>query len=144
MFPKKSLHSQRGFYLIGLLIVLAIIGMLMYKELGPDEKGVSQAIATIDRSKVAACTVNRSTFHTQIIAWMAMHREEPMTMENLNKAGVTPPACPEGGKLSFDANGDVYCSVHAPENAPDSGGAPADPGMPSGGIPQIPAPGQMP
>ena len=108
---------QRGFFLIGLLIVLAIIAILTYRQMG--DRGENVKMYT-DRARDVACKVNRTTFVTTLMVWRQSHPNEPMTIENIRKSGTAVPGCPEGGVWSLSADGgEIYCSIHNP--APDSG-----------------------
>lgn len=108
---------QRGFFLIGLLIVLAIIAILSYKQMGPSGENVKMYTG---RAKDVACQLNRSTFVTTLAVWRQSHSGEPMTLENIRASGTTVPTCPNGGVWSLSADGnEIYCSIHNP--APDTG-----------------------
>ncbi len=129
------MHSQyakhlkrRGFYMIGVLIVVVIILILTWNQLGPDPTtGVTTAQRQIDKSEVAACTANRQTLRTHIATWKINHMGEDLTVQNMQESGVVIPKCPAGGEITIDADGNVYCSKHAPQ----SEGTPSDePAMP--------------
>jgi competence protein ComGC len=103
---------QRGFFLIGLLIVLAIIAILTYKQMGPSGENVKLYTG---RAKDVACKANRSTFVMTLAMWGQSHPGEPMTIENIRKSGTAVPGCPEGGVWSVSADGnEIYCSIHNP------------------------------
>ncbi|HBF33304.1 TPA: hypothetical protein DDW35_01945 [Candidatus Sumerlaeota bacterium] len=110
-------HSRRGFYLIGLLIVIAIILTLGYSQMhGVGGSGGEQF--AIDRSKETACTVNRSTLVSSLAIWRTTHSNEPFTLESVAKTGTNIPTCPAGGKYSLSADGaTIYCSIHNPDPA---------------------------
>ncbi|MBN1868228.1 hypothetical protein JW916_13160 [Candidatus Sumerlaeota bacterium] len=142
MFSRRSSPgaSRRGFYLIGLLIVIAILFILYGKELLPDKTtGKSTQDMALERSKGAACTANRQALSVQITAWSLNHSGETATVERLRQDGVNVPPCPEGGVLSIGADGHtIYCSIHdpAPGDAPPAGSTsppgPVVPNIPSG------------
>ncbi|NQU43152.1 hypothetical protein HQ520_07690 [bacterium] len=109
--------SRRGFYLIGLLIVLAIIAILTYKQLAPEEKAnqVNMATMSINRSKNTACNVNRNLVQNQISMWEINHLGEKPTLDKLQQGTSSVPSCPEGGQYTIGADGrTVYCSIHNP------------------------------
>lgn len=111
---------RRGFYLIGLLIVLAIIAILCYKELAPEEKAkeVNRAITTIDRSKDTACASNRLVTSQNITMWRINHPGEVPTIEKMRESGMSVPGCPAGGVYSIRPDTDeVYCTKHFPDPA---------------------------
>ena len=113
--PASPTTRRRGFYLIGVLIVLAIILVLYGKQLAGDKsEGISSAQTKIDRSKEVACSVNRQMIVTGMTAWQISHPGEQPTIEGLRSAGVTVPNCPQGGTYSIGPKGDVWCSIHNP------------------------------
>lgn len=110
--------SRRGFYLIGLLIVLAIIAILSYKQMA-GETGVNQAVMYTDRSRDVACSTNRTLIAQHAAIWRTSHMGETPTMELLLKSNISIPICPKNGAYSMSPDGQtVYCSVHAPAPTP--------------------------
>jgi len=107
----------RGFYLIGLLFVVAIILILTYQRIGPEKKGeVSRASREIARAKVAGCTMNRQAFAANLVMWRMNHTGEPLTIEHMRESGVRIPGCPAGGEWSISSDGaTIYCSLHFPD-----------------------------
>lgn len=107
--------GQRGFVLIGLLIVLAIIMILTYKQAGPRGSHVRR---NIDRGKGAACMMNRQTLRTNLAAWQINHMDERPSIAKLERSG-TVVRCPEGGKYTLSRDGRViFCSKHNPAPTP--------------------------
>jgi len=107
-----SFRKERGFYLIGLLIAVAIIGLLILRQMAP---GSSQVVHSTERASEAACALNRQTFLTNVIAWRNTHPGQPVTMTNLKQSGVAIPICPAGGELFLSSDDStVYCTIHAP------------------------------
>jgi len=112
---------ERGFYLIGLLCVIAIILILTYQRIGPEKAGQARrASREINRAKVAGCTLNRQAFAANLMMWRVNHMDEPLTIEHLRESGVHIPGCPAGGEWSISPDGTtIYCSIHYPDpNAP--------------------------
>ena len=119
----KSLNPgrrRRGFYLIGMLIALAIIFILMgrgyfFKEASP-MKGVEQAMqaeAYIDRSQVSACLANRNTLKAELTT-MSINNGGPLPGIHAMRAKLGPKICPDKGTLQLDDRGNVYCTLHEP------------------------------
>ena len=128
MIRSSNKHlRERGFYIIGLLIVLAIIFILYGKQLLPDKQGPG-ALTYIDRSKGSACMVNRTTLGTTIAAWQISHPGQKPTIEAMAGSGSSVPNCPQGGTYSIGDDGTVYCSKHFPPPAAEPT-PPAAPGM---------------
>jgi len=108
-------HRSKGFTLIGILIALAIIMILGGYYFKEDELTEKNYVDTqIDKSKVAACSVNRQTLSANITAWTIQHPGENVTLEKLRNARYTVPRCPEGHDYIIDNDGNVYCPVHNP------------------------------
>jgi hypothetical protein len=109
-------HSRRGFYLIGLLIVIAILLILGYEQMGGSD-GQGGSKFAIDRSKDTACMANRSVFASTLTTWRITHQGEAVTLEAIAKT-TSVPTCPMGGKYSLSADGStLYCSIHFPDPA---------------------------
>lgn len=112
----RQLQGQRGFYLIGLLMVLVIMLILAGNQVGKKAQNVKRPIS---KSKEAACSLNRSAFLTNVRMWSMSHMGEKPTRENLERDGVQIPGCPEGGNWTLSQDGQtVYCSIHAPAPTP--------------------------
>ncbi|MFW6304046.1 MAG: type II secretion system protein [Candidatus Sumerlaeota bacterium] len=118
MLYRPYIHHrrQRGFYLIGLVAVLAIIMILAYTQLAPDpETGESMPKTQIDRGKENACALNRQTLQTHITAWSVNHVGEKPTIARLKATNVVVPTCPGGGRYSIGDDSTIYCSEHNPD-----------------------------
>lgn len=114
----KLLRRLGGAGMLGLLIVFVIIVVLLFK--GSFEKDPVTQVRTgmdqIDKSRVAACAVNRMAINTNV-AQMAV-----------GNGGRTPPLdqirrrvhqfrCPGGGVYRMDEEYLVYCTEHYPPAA---------------------------
>lgn len=138
-FHRITANSERGFYLIGLLMVVAIImilagrnyqsasgsgqgsaadsaASLLLDPLAAGANEVQMGNARIDGTKALSCDTNRSQLATDL------------TMLAMSDGGQLPPAsvvsqklghirCPTGGKLQYDSGSRVYCTEHAPARA---------------------------
>ena len=137
-FSYRTAGRWRGFYLVGLLIVLVIILILTYKELKPEEKAaqVTQAQVYIDRSRDVLCESNRAAIAQNLTMWRIDHAGETASIDVLRRADFNIPVCPKGGVYTISPDGSqVYCSVHFPPPAgPSSAAAPA-PKLPGTTIP---------
>lgn len=116
--PKIPSSSQRGFYIIGLLIVLAIIFFLVGRQMGGPTEQAQQVVTAqsrIDRSEEITCGANRQSFSQNITMWQINHGGEKATLEKLQRDRVAIPRCPGGGEYSIGPDGKtIYCSLHAP------------------------------
>jgi hypothetical protein len=105
-----------GIGILGLLITVAIILYLASKEFQSDPAtGVSTQKMAMDRSKGAACSMNRQTLSLGVTRWAINHPGETPTVEALQQAGISVPRCPQGGEYIFVPNSqNIYCTVHDP------------------------------
>lgn len=132
-------RTDRGFYLIGLLMVVVIIMILAGRNyrsasgtgsgstadsaasllLDPLAAGASQVQDgnnRIDQAKALTCSTNRTQAATELTMLSAANMGELPTPEVVHsKAGHI--GCPEGGKLQYDGMSRVYCTRHAPAPA---------------------------
>lgn len=107
-------NGQRGFYLIGLMIVAVIIMILTYQQVGPG--GLDLAGRTgqthIQRAELVVCKTDRNVLKTQIQMWQINHQGEKMTMEKVQ--GYL--RCSQGGKWTFNKDATyVFCSKCEPD-----------------------------
>lgn len=109
-------RSVRGFALLELVLVLAVLGILLGAYVGTRGSSSAQGPAaykpSVDRSQEAACVAGRSALRTNLQMFQMSNPTVPLTAENLQKHGVTLPACPAGGAVSVAADGTVLCSLH--------------------------------
>lgn len=123
MFQKSN---RRGFYLIGLLMCLVIIGYLTYGGyFSPNSQGVSTYQNTMNKTNNAECLSNRAALRPTIVTWQMSHTGETPTIEALAKTNINIPKCRDKGVFSINAAGELFCSFHYPD--PDQTPAPASP-----------------
>lgn len=109
--------SRRGFAsLIGLLLCLAIIGILVYKGYFEEDPvtGQRQAKVYTDKSKGAACAMNLQTLRAEVMQAKLSgggQLPSPMLLRERFKGRAH---CPEDGKYQVDNDGNVYCTKHEP------------------------------
>ena len=76
--------GRRGFYLIGVLIVLVIIMVVVMK--GPMSRDpvskVTTAQTQIDRSRVSTCMLNRNAIKTDLTRLLITNPNMTMNMDN--------------------------------------------------------------
>jgi len=108
-------RAERGFYLIGLLIVLIIIAVVLGKGYFRQDPttGATQAQMYIERSKDTACTADRLAMQADITQIGLLSGGGPPSIQAL-RARLGPRRCQAGGEFLLDAKGNVYCTVHAP------------------------------
>lgn len=119
-FARRA-NRRRGYgSLIGLLLVMAIIGVLMYKgyfEKDP-KSGKSQSEFATGRAKDTACLSNRNALKTEF-SQAAMQSPNGLPSIQILRARFGANfRCPGKGKFQVDKDGEVYCTEHNP--APDS------------------------
>lgn len=119
--PMTQRNSQRGFYLIGLLLVLLIIIVLMLKgPFGPGSDTKSQvttAQMSLNRANTSVCASNRLTLQTNLINWRMTHLGETPTIEKIRQSGINISSCPHRGAYLLGPDGAVYCTEHNPPPA---------------------------
>jgi len=110
-------RNKKGYVFLSILLALAIILILVANYIAPDKQTGNMIKTNIDKSKDAACTVNRQQLLTQINMYVINHSGEPITPEKLMQAGYSVPTCPGRGVYSIGEKDEVYCSVHYPESS---------------------------
>ncbi|MBN1900212.1 hypothetical protein JW926_02660 [Candidatus Sumerlaeota bacterium] len=107
-------HS-RGFTFIGILLALVIIMILGGYYFKKDEISQTSYVETqLDKSRSAACAVNRQTLSAHVASWSISHSGEQITVEKLRRDGINVPRCPDNVDYEIGSNGEVYCPVHYP------------------------------
>lgn len=118
-FARRA-RSRRGYgSMIGLLLVMAIIGILMYKgyfEKDP-KTGKSQSDFAKGRAKETACISNRNALKTDLSASASQNATGLPSINILRARYGQKYTCPGVGKLQIDKFGGLYCTEHEP--APD-------------------------
>ncbi len=104
--------------LLELLMVLAIIGILSSMYVAPGGGGVKAGPSgySISRAKEAACSSNRAIAAVYAADYQINYGHFP-SVDEMQKAGMSVPGCPEGGKF-YVLDGKVYCTVHTDIEVP--------------------------
>ena len=101
-------RSQRGFTLIEIMIVVAIIGMLMMIA-------VPNVVKARKSSQANACMANMKNIDSTIELYKMEQRANPADLNALVSAGYFKqvPTCPAGGTYTMpaDENSGVTCSI---------------------------------
>lgn len=106
--------GRRGFYMIGLLLALAIIFILAGNQYfgAGNANQTPQAMMYIERSTGTACTSNRNIARTDVAAMLALDgalpSEEQLVIKLYSKL------CPDRAAYQIDEFGGIYCETHAP------------------------------
>ncbi|OQB12484.1 MAG: Type II secretion system protein G precursor [Firmicutes bacterium ADurb.Bin193] len=123
---KKILQNHKGFSLIELIVVIAILGVLV---------GVAAPsyIGNVKRAKARVCASNIDTITR---AYRYQRAENPSTTLQAVVQGTTPVdvsgmKCPEGGTYSV-ADGKIVCSIHGEAQPSPTPGESATPTPSSG------------
>ena len=113
MFRKRN---EGGFYLIGLLIVLAIIGYLTYGGyFGSSAGQVSTYQMSMGKTRKAECDATRAIWKTYILQWQIKNPGQTPTVDEMVKSGAPNHKCLEGGTYTIGRDGEMYCTVHYPD-----------------------------
>lgn len=101
-------RNQRGFTLIEIMIVVAIIGMLMMIA-------VPNVVKARKSSQANACMANMKNIDSTIELYKMEQRANPSDLNALVSAGYFKqvPTCPAGGTYTMpaDENSGVTCSI---------------------------------
>lgn len=111
----KGSAQPRGFVLLELLVVLIVVAVLAGSYFGRGgPKGDSQSTyeRSMSKSSDAACLANRNALRTSIEMFKMNYPQNPVTTENMQKAGYSVATCPEGGSYGFTKESTLICSKH--------------------------------
>jgi prepilin-type N-terminal cleavage/methylation domain-containing protein len=111
---KKSLRNN-GFVLLELLIVLVVVAILAggyFSKNRTGENAQSTYQMSMQRSNNTACIANRAALKTQIQMFKMNNPTTPVSTENLQKASINVPVCPQKGAYGFTPDGNILCSYH--------------------------------
>lgn len=107
---------RRGYgSLIGILLALAIIAILLNEGyLSPDKvTGDPKMLSSQEKAKDSGCDAERFTAQGALVSAMIGGDSNPAPAAVRAKfAGKF--RCPGEGRLEFDRDGNVYCTVHSP------------------------------
>ncbi|OPZ21873.1 MAG: hypothetical protein BWZ10_00484 [candidate division BRC1 bacterium ADurb.BinA364] len=111
--------GERGFYMIALLIVIAVLLILSWGYFDPSQ-GVSTYQSSMNSAKTAECAANRNALLANIAVWRMSHPNRTPSIEALRNSNppVAIPVCREGGIISIGPQGEIFCSVHYPAPTP--------------------------
>jgi prepilin-type N-terminal cleavage/methylation domain-containing protein len=108
----KSLKNEKGFTLIEMLIVLAIIGIFIALAIPVYNN-------TIEKAKTEGCEANKHMLRTQAEVYFLENNKYPDDITALftEKYLKAVPECPDGGQYSLitnteDGSVDVNCDEH--------------------------------
>jgi prepilin-type N-terminal cleavage/methylation domain-containing protein len=111
----KTYLLPRAFVLLELLLVVVIIAILagayFNRNNNPGDPRSTYQMS-MGKANDAACKANRAVLRNSIEMFRMQHPGEPVTTENLQKTGVNPPSCPQGGVYGFTKEGTIICSKH--------------------------------
>jgi len=102
------------FSFLSILLAVLVIGWLTVHGLKSFTGGsadLKTGIAAKGKSERLACRTNIRQLNQFIRYYQSTHPGEPVTMENLEKAGMTLPECPAGGTYRVE-NNRIVCSIH--------------------------------
>ena len=111
-------YGRHGFYIIGVLIVVVIIFILLFKgSFNRDPvTQVTQSQTQLDRSRDSACAFNRNAIRTDLTHLRIMNPDMKMNMEVVRRQ-INIPNCSGKGVYLLGPDGTVYCTEHFPPPA---------------------------
>jgi len=98
-------------------MAVMIIGILSGMYMSPPGGTVNSGpLYYIDKTKRVACEANRQMAAVPALDFQLSHGRFP-TIDELQKAGVSVPRCPDGGKY-YVLDGKIYCTKHTEVTVP--------------------------
>jgi competence protein ComGC len=108
----RTLRNAHGLSFVSILLTLLILAVLYFgyfRMQGTSERGTH--IQSLEASKDVACRVQRQQIERDVQMYTASHDGPPRSLDDLERAGIRIPRCPEGGQYALEGS-HVTCSVH--------------------------------
>jgi hypothetical protein len=119
VLPSLPSRARGGWasILVILIVVVIIMIVLLNGILSQDpHTQVTQANKETERTREAACAMNRRAVETNLIPWQINHMGETPSVETLREL-VHGNTCPSGGVFLMAKDGTVFCTKHLPPPA---------------------------
>ncbi len=96
-----------------LIVVVAIMFSTIYAlKSFTETTGAKGPVSTLESTKQVACHANIQQLNQFIKQFKILHNGEPVTLENLKKAGLILPKCKAGGEYIIE-DGKFICTIHS-------------------------------
>jgi competence protein ComGC len=108
-----ALRESRGFSFVSVLLALLILAVLYfgYFHLQSATNERTTKIQGLEAAKAVACRTQREQLERDVQMYAADHDGPPHSLDDLARAGIPIPSCPEGGHYALVGT-HVTCSVH--------------------------------